>query len=98
MNCPNCKNPLTTSTSNCEWCGSIISIQSKFFNAYATNWMLFIGTLYEGHYNGKLCVGEKVSIAIKNEVIEGIIERILTSNAEFVNSYDGKDPVSITIY
>lgn len=21
MNCPNCKNPLTNSTTNCEWCG-----------------------------------------------------------------------------
>jgi hypothetical protein len=98
MNCPTCKNPLTNSITNCEWCGSNINIESKSFNAYKTSWMLFIGTLYEGYFEGKLNVGQKVTILYKNEVIEGVVERILTSQAEFIDSYEGKSPVCITIY
>ena len=26
MNCPTCKNPITNSATNCEWCGSLLSV------------------------------------------------------------------------
>ena len=32
MNCPTCKNPLTNSTTNCEWCDAPLSYKNNLEN------------------------------------------------------------------
>jgi translation elongation factor EF-Tu-like GTPase len=102
MNCPNCKNPLTTSTSNCEWCGSILQAdQIVTYNTFLVEdsySLLFRGTVLVGRFekSNSITSGREF-VYSKNEVLSKAIIKSIEYNREMIDSYSANETIGILI-
>lgn len=85
MNCPNCKNPLTTSTSNCEWCGSILQtnqiISENTFLVEDSYNLIFRGTILVGRFEKPVSITlGKEFVYSKNRVLSKAIIKSIEYN------------------
>lgn len=100
MNCPTCKNPLTSSTTNCEWCGSDLlenytdlSIQFKATNKFR---VLGRGNIYAGSFSGNLKIGDEVKITYNGVEIIGNVKAIQIDRS-LVDNFSGNQEIGILI-
>jgi len=102
MNCPNCKNPLTNSTTNCEWCGSIInpsliSSDNPFLVEDSYN-LLFRGTVLVGRFEKPTSISSgKEIVYSQNGILTKVIVKSIEYNREMIDSYNGDEKIGILI-
>ena len=100
MNCPTCKNPLTTSTTHCEWCGgdlpgnyTDLGILFKANNQFR---VLGRGFIYSGTFSGTLKIGDDIQINFNGVEIIGKVKAIQIDRS-MVDQFSGNQEIGILI-